>query len=132
MVLFRLLSIVFKAGNDKCDVNYFNYTTKFDMIKEQQKSKKLEESMKKLDTEMKRTDQLLYQMIPKAVADRLRQGEPAMNTCQVDANLRADNCQAARPVPRSASHTKLGIINIPFATFFLAKLNYLLRYVYTA
>ena len=32
---------------------------------------------------MKRTDQLLYQMIPKAVADRLRQGEPAMNTCQV-------------------------------------------------
>lgn len=52
-------------------------------LQEQQKSKKLEESMRKLDVEMRRTDQLLYQMIPKAVADRLRQGEPAMNTCQV-------------------------------------------------
>ncbi|KAJ8299766.1 hypothetical protein KUTeg_023826 [Tegillarca granosa] len=52
-------------------------------ILEQQKSKILEESMKKLDAEMKRTDQLLYQMIPKAVADRLRRGEPAINTCQV-------------------------------------------------
>ena len=39
--------------------------------------------MKKLDIEMKRTDQLLYQMIPKAVADRLRRGEPAMATCEV-------------------------------------------------
>ena len=34
---------------------------------EQQKSKKLEESMRKLDDEMKRTDELLYQMIPKQV-----------------------------------------------------------------
>ena len=48
-----------------------------------QKSKKFEESMKKLDTEIKRTDQLLYQMIPKSVADRLRKGEPAMSTCEV-------------------------------------------------
>ena len=39
--------------------------------------------MKKLDTEMKRTDQLLYQMIPKSVADRLRRGEAAMATCEV-------------------------------------------------
>ena len=77
------------------------------MIKEQQKSNKLEESMKKLDTEMKRTDQLLYQMIPKAVADRLRQGEPAMNTCQVDANSRADNCQWARLVSTYGNVNKL-------------------------
>ncbi len=39
--------------------------------------------MRKLDIEMKRTDSLLYQMIPKAVADRLRNGEPAVNTCEV-------------------------------------------------
>ena len=39
--------------------------------------------MKKLDVEMKRTDSLLYQMIPKTVADRLRKGEPAVNTCEV-------------------------------------------------
>ncbi|XP_013785585.1 soluble guanylate cyclase 88E-like, partial [Limulus polyphemus] len=49
---------------------------------ELQKSKQLEESMKKLDSEMKRTDELLYQMIPKQVADRLRKGEAAVATCQ--------------------------------------------------
>ena len=32
---------------------------------------------------MGRTDELLYQMIPKSVADRLRKGESAMSTCQV-------------------------------------------------
>ena len=47
------------------------------------KSKRLEESMKKLDVEMKKTDQLLYQMIPKSVADRLRSGEPSVSTCEV-------------------------------------------------
>ena len=39
--------------------------------------------MKMLDDEMKRTDALLYQMIPKPVADRLRSGEPSVDTCQV-------------------------------------------------
>uniref|UniRef100_A0A3Q3VPL0 guanylate cyclase n=1 Tax=Mola mola TaxID=94237 RepID=A0A3Q3VPL0_MOLML len=37
---------------------------------------KLEESMKMLDYEMKKTDDLLYRMIPKPVAKRLRKGEP--------------------------------------------------------
>lgn len=49
---------------------------------EQQKAKKLEASMRKLDIEMKKTDQLLYQMIPRAVADRLRKGEAAVSTCE--------------------------------------------------
>ena len=40
--------------------------------------------MKKLDAEMKRTDQLLYQMIPKKIADRLRSGEKATNLCEVN------------------------------------------------
>lgn len=39
--------------------------------------------MKELDFEKRRTDSLLYQMIPRSVADRLRQGEPALNTCEV-------------------------------------------------
>ena len=39
--------------------------------------------MKELDIEKRRTDSLLYQMIPRTVADRLRQGEPALNTCEV-------------------------------------------------
>lgn len=47
------------------------------------KSAKLEESMKELDIEKRRTDSLLYQMIPRTVADRLRQGEPALNTCEM-------------------------------------------------
>lgn len=47
------------------------------------KSAKLEESMKALDMEKRRTDSLLYQMIPRSVADRLRQGEPALNTCEM-------------------------------------------------
>ncbi|XP_070200385.1 soluble guanylate cyclase 88E-like, partial [Littorina saxatilis] len=55
---------------------------KLALDQEQEKSRLLEESMKKLDSEMKRTDALLYQMIPKPVADRLRRGEPSVNTCQ--------------------------------------------------
>ncbi|KAK2716102.1 hypothetical protein QYM36_010622 [Artemia franciscana] len=46
------------------------------------KSQKLQESMKKLDEEMKRTDELLYQMIPQSVADRLRLGASPLETCQ--------------------------------------------------
>ncbi|KAK3526332.1 hypothetical protein QTP70_024279 [Hemibagrus guttatus] len=52
-------------------------------VGEQKKSSKLEESMKMLDYEMKKTDDLLYRMIPKPVAKRLRKGEPAVNTCEV-------------------------------------------------
>ncbi|XP_054719005.1 soluble guanylate cyclase 88E-like [Uloborus diversus] len=55
---------------------------KLALDQELQKSRQLEESMKRLDTEMKRTDELLYQMIPKQVADRLRRGEAAVETCQ--------------------------------------------------
>lgn len=39
--------------------------------------------MKKLDAEMKKTDLLLYQMIPKKIADRLRSGEKAASLCEV-------------------------------------------------
>ncbi|XP_049705214.2 soluble guanylate cyclase 88E isoform X2 [Helicoverpa armigera] len=56
---------------------------KLALDQEQQKSKKLEESMRKLDEEMKRTDELLYQMIPKQVADRLRNGENPIDTCEM-------------------------------------------------
>ena len=58
------------------------------LFQEQQKSKILQESMQKLDAEIKRTDSLLYQMIPKQVADRLRRGEPAITTCEV---IESDN-----------------------------------------
>ncbi len=50
--------------------------------------------MMKVDDELKRTDALLYQMIPKMVADRLRQGEPAIKTCQVG---ESDRLQQGEP-----------------------------------
>lgn len=43
--------------------------------------------MKKLDVEMKKTDLLLYQMIPRKIADRLRSGEKAANLCEVCAHI---------------------------------------------
>ncbi|KAG7271652.1 hypothetical protein CRUP_033976, partial [Coryphaenoides rupestris] len=49
---------------------------------EQQKYAQLQEIIKKLDEEKKRGDSLLYAMIPKAVADRLRKGITALETCQ--------------------------------------------------
>jgi len=56
---------------------------KLALDQEQQKSSRLEASMKQLDAEMKRTDELLYNMIPKQVADRIRRGENPVDTCEV-------------------------------------------------
>ena len=36
-----------------------------------------------VETEMERTDQLLYQMIPREVADQLRSGVSTDHTCSV-------------------------------------------------
>lgn len=69
---------------------------KLALDQEQQKSKKLEESMRKLDDEMKRTDELLYQMIPKQVADRLRRGENPIDTCEVSRGLLFEHQQQRR------------------------------------
>lgn len=64
-------------------VNHARNCHAVNLWQEQEKSRLLEESMKKLDAEMQRTDALLYQMIPKPVADRLRRGEPSVSTCEV-------------------------------------------------
>lgn len=58
-------------------------------LQEQQKYAQLQEIIKKLDEEKKRGDSLLYAMIPKAVADRLRKGITALETCQVQPDRRA-------------------------------------------
>ena len=39
--------------------------------------------MKKLDEVMARTEELLFQMIPRAIAERLKRGETYMETCEV-------------------------------------------------
>jgi guanylate cyclase, other len=51
---------------------------------EKQRSKSLEEHMKNLDNEIKKADNLLYRLLPKTVAERLRNGEPTINMCEVN------------------------------------------------
>ena len=50
---------------------------------ENEKSKQMQEAMKKVDYEMKRSDELLAQMIPKAVADKVKKGLNPVDTCEV-------------------------------------------------
>ncbi len=56
---------------------------KLALDQERQKSKALEDSMKRLDIETKKGDQLLYQMVPTKMADRLRCGEAVVNLVEV-------------------------------------------------
>ena len=53
------------------------------LIEEKEKSKQLENNLKKLDEIRKNADELLYRMLPKTVADRLRNGEPSIGLCEV-------------------------------------------------
>jgi len=48
-----------------------------------EKTRLMEESMKKLDEEMKRSDELLSQMIPKQVVDKVKSGLNPIETCEV-------------------------------------------------
>ncbi len=50
-----------------------------------EKTKLMEESMKKLDEEIKKSDELLAQMIPKQVAEKVKVGINPMDTCEVKA-----------------------------------------------
>ena len=50
---------------------------------EDEKAKQMQEAMKKVDIEMKRSDELLSQMIPKAVADKVKKGLNPVDTCEV-------------------------------------------------
>ncbi len=49
-----------------------------------EKTRLMEESMKKLDEEMKRSDELLAQMIPKQVVDKVKSGLNPIETCEVE------------------------------------------------
>ncbi|CAN7994120.1 unnamed protein product, partial [Ixodes hexagonus] len=49
---------------------------------QERKSRDLEENLGRLDEWRKRGDDLLYSMIPKSVADSLRQGADPVDTCQ--------------------------------------------------
>lgn len=49
----------------------------------EQRSGELERSLQLLDRWKSRGDELLYSMIPRTVADRLRRGQSPLTTCQV-------------------------------------------------
>ncbi|ULT80699.1 hypothetical protein L3Y34_010921 [Caenorhabditis briggsae] len=49
---------------------------------EAQKSRNMRENMNRLKKERRRTDKLLYQMLPKSVANQLRNGESAVACCE--------------------------------------------------
>lgn len=51
--------------------------------KAETRSDELEKNYELLDTWKKRSDDLLYSMIPKTVADRLRSGQSPLSTCEV-------------------------------------------------
>lgn len=51
--------------------------------KAEQRSDELEKSYELLDKWKQRGDELLYSMIPKTVADRLRSGTSPLSTCEV-------------------------------------------------
>merc|ERR1712106_1006715 len=50
---------------------------------EMEKTKLMEESMSKLDQEMKRSDDLPSQMMPKSVAQKIKDGASAVETCEI-------------------------------------------------
>ena len=51
--------------------------------KEMEKTKQMEEAMQKLDVEMKKGDELLAQMIPPQVAEKIKSGASPVETCEV-------------------------------------------------
>jgi hypothetical protein len=50
---------------------------------EMEKTRLMEESMKKLDDEMSKSDELLSQMIPKQVVEKVKSGLNPIDTCEV-------------------------------------------------
>jgi len=48
-----------------------------------EQGRELEQCMKKLNKEREKSDELLHQMIPKEIADRLKRGESPIDTCEV-------------------------------------------------
>ncbi|KAK8757352.1 hypothetical protein V5799_005015, partial [Amblyomma americanum] len=51
-------------------------------LQQERKSRTLEENLVRLDAWRQRSDELLYSMIPKSVADRLRRGAHPVDTCE--------------------------------------------------
>lgn len=75
----------------------FNYFSRLELMceKAEQHSVELEKSYELLDEWKRKGDDLLYSMIPQSVADRLRNGESRLNTCQAFDNVTVLFCELA-------------------------------------
>jgi len=64
--------------------------------KAEQRSLELERNYELLDCWKRRGDELLYSMIPRSVADRLRTEKNSLSTCQVRVQGTLEGCQLLR------------------------------------
>lgn len=62
---------------------FINFRLEIMFDKAEQRSNELSKNYQLLDTWKRRGDDLLYSMIPKTVADRLRTTAGSLNTCEV-------------------------------------------------
>ena len=53
------------------------------MHQELDKERELEENMVKLEKEKATSDELLYSLIPKPIAERIKRGSKPLDTCEV-------------------------------------------------
>lgn len=63
-------------------INCFDFRIELMFEKEEQRSDELETSLKLADSWKRQGDELLYSMIPRPVAERLRSGQNTLSTCQ--------------------------------------------------
>ena len=80
---------------------------------ENEKSKQMEAAMEKVDIEMKRSDELLSQMIPKTVTDKVKQGLNPVDTCEVFI-LNIYNNQMCIEIIRVLTDTVINYFICPF------------------
>lgn len=74
---------------DKCLTSWQLNVLMYYILKQRGKSEKIAENMVKIEEWKEKSDSLLYNMIPKSVAGKLKSGEDPIATCEVCYNLQA-------------------------------------------
>ncbi|XP_076255247.1 soluble guanylate cyclase 89Db-like [Rhynchophorus ferrugineus] len=88
--------------------------TMFD--KAEQNTEELEQSLELLDQWKKRSDELLYSMIPQAIADRLRSGTSALDTCESFSSVTILFCELVGLQSQTVKET-MGVVTTMNAAF---------------
>uniref|UniRef100_A0A1I8HYB2 guanylate cyclase n=1 Tax=Macrostomum lignano TaxID=282301 RepID=A0A1I8HYB2_9PLAT len=93
---------------------------KLALQQQEEKSKRFQEALKKLDEERKRSDELLYQMIPKQVADKIRTDGSSANTCSTfeDATVQFSDVCGFKDIANLITPTQVvALLNTIYACF---------------